>query len=197
MTGASGAVYGVRLLQFLLAAGQRVDLILSRAGGLVLWQECNLDWRDPSRGVAAILGDLGEDGPGTPERLRWFNQDDWFAPMASGSGGRRRMVLCPCSMGSVSAIARGASDNLIERAADVAIKEKWPLILVPREMPLSLLHLENLVQLARLGVTIMPAAPGFYHRPREIQEIVDFVVARILDHLGVNHSLAKAWPPGV
>jgi len=119
--------------------------------------------------------------------------EQWTAPVASGSGAPASMVVCPCSTGTLSAIASGASDNLIERAADVALKERRQLILVPRESPFSAIHLENMLKLARLGVTILPAAPGFYHRPQSVDDLVDFVVARILDQLGVEQTLVKRW----
>lgn len=120
-------------------------------------------------------------------------KEEWFSPVASGSAAPKQMVVCPCSMGTVSAIANGTSDNLLERAADVVIKERGQLILVPRESPFSAIHLENMLKLARLGVTIMPAAPGFYHEPKSIEDLVDFMVARILDHLGVEHELTSRW----
>ena len=120
-------------------------------------------------------------------------KEEWFSPVASGAAAPKQMGVCPCSMGTVSAIANGASDNLLERAADVVIKERGQLILVPRESPFSAIHLENMLKLARLGVTIMPAAPGFYHEPKSIEDLVDFMVARILDHLGVEHELTRRW----
>ena len=119
-----------------------------------------------------------------------------MAPVASGGGAKTRaMVVCPCSMGTLAAIAHGLSDTLIERAADVQIKERRPLILVPREAPFSPIHLENMLQLARLGVVILPAAPGFYHRPERLEDLLDFIVARILEQLGIAHSLLPPWPP--
>ena len=125
--------------------------------------------------------------------LQIFGREEWMAPVASGSNAPQAMVVCPCSAGSLSAIATGASNNLIERAADVMLKEGRKLILVPREMPFSAIHLENMLKLARLGVTIMPANPGFYHRPESVEDMVDFVVARILDHLGIDHTLMRRW----
>ena len=126
-------------------------------------------------------------------QIRVYDKEDWMAPAASGSGAPTAMVVVPCSTGTLSAIASGACNNLIERAADVAIKERRQLILVPREAPFSSIHLENMLKLARLGVTIMPAAPGFYHEPKSIEDLVDFMVARILDHLGVEHELTSRW----
>ncbi|MBF0142220.1 MAG: UbiX family flavin prenyltransferase [Magnetococcales bacterium] len=194
MTGASGAVYGLGLIARLLAAGRSVELMLSAAGCEVLGLECGLDWRLASdREIeAAARGRFGA----AAGKLRYHGRREWSSFLASGSGGRRSMVVCPCSMGTLAAVAGGLSDNLIERAADVAIKERWPLILVPREMPLSAIHLENMLKLARLGVTIMPAAPGFHHRPTGIEGLVDFVVARIMDHLGVAHRLIPPWDGG-
>jgi len=133
---------------------------------------------------------------GCAGRLRVFGNAQWMAPVASGSNAPRAMVVCPCSMGTVAAIAQGHSRSLLERAADVALKEGRRLILVPRETPFSAVHLENLLKLARLGVTILPANPGFYHRPERVEELVDFVVARILDHLDVPHELGRRWGAG-
>jgi len=146
--------------------------------------------------------------PGTPEKMQAylseklnakagqiqvFGREQWFAPVASGSGRKGPMIVCPCSTGTLSAIATGASNNLIERAADVAIKEKRSLILVPRETPFSPIHLENMLKLANMGVTIMPASPGFYHGPESIEDLVDFMVARMLNHLGIEHTLMPLW----
>jgi flavin prenyltransferase len=125
--------------------------------------------------------------------LRAFGREEWFAPVASGSNPPDAMVICPCTMGSLAAIAAGLADNLIERAADVMLKERRPLILVPRETPLSAIHLENMLKLARAGAVILPANPGFYHRPQDVGGVIDFIVARILDHLGVAHALMPRW----
>ncbi|CAI87354.1 putative aromatic acid decarboxylase [Pseudoalteromonas translucida] len=131
-----------------------------------------------------------------PEQLKVYGKDNWFSPVASGSAAPKKMIVCPCSAGTVSAIAVGASDNLLERAADVVIKERGHLILVPRETPFNQIHLENMLKLSRLGVTIMPASPGFYHQPQSIADLVDFMVARILDHLNIEHNLTKRWGYG-
>ena len=125
--------------------------------------------------------------------LSVFGPDEWTAPVASGSGAPKQMVVCPCTMGTLSAIAMGASDNLLERAADVVIKERGSLILVPREMPYSSIHLENMLKLSRMGVTIIPASPGFYTKPQTVADLVDSVVGRILDHLGIEHRLLPRW----
>ena len=126
-------------------------------------------------------------------QLRVFGREEWFAPIASGSNPADSMVICPCTMGTMAEIASGMSQKLIGRAADVMLKENRQLILVPREMPFSTIHLENMLKLARNGVVIMPANPGFYHHPENVQDMVDFVVARILDHLGVAHKLMPRW----
>ena len=193
MTGASGAPYGLRLLEYLLKAGQRVYLMVSAAGQVVLAHETDL--KIPGR-PAEMESFFNTHYGVQPGLLTVLSRDEWFSPPASGSGAPARMVVCPCTSGALSAIASGASDNLIERAADVVIKEQGKLILVPREMPLSAIHLENMLKLARLGVVILPANPGFYHRPKSVGDLVDFVVARILDHLDVAHTLVPPWASG-
>lgn len=190
ITGASGAPYGLRLLEQLLHGGTRVYLMVSPAARVVLKAESDIEL--PQEPVA--VADFFSQCFGTDKKLlQVFGEQDWFAPVASGSAAPRSMVVCPCSSGSLSAIATGASNNLIERAADVMIKERRQLILVPREMPLSAIHLEHMLKLAQLDVTIMPASPGFYHKPQSVDEMVDFVVARILDHLGIKQQLAPRW----
>lgn len=190
LSGASGLAYGLRLLECLLNTGARVHLLTTQAAHVVAAQELNLTL--PSR-AADLEHWLHERYPGSTTKLRVFSREDWFAPMASGTGAGDAMVVCPCSMGTLAAIAQGLSDNLIERAADVMIKENRKLILVPRETPFSALHLENMLKLARLGVTILPANPGFYHHPQRIEDLVDFIVARILDQLGISHELMPRW----
>lgn len=197
LTGASGAYYGLRLVESLLRRQQPVDFIVSDAARLVLQQECGLDIRGAFETVVVALDRYFRSVCAqamAQTRLRYFARDDWMAPMASGSGGAYAMVVCPCSMGTLAAIAHGLSDNLIERAADVIIKEKRTLILVPRETPLSAIHLKNMLSLAKLGVIVLPAAPGFYHRPKKVADLIDFVVARILDQLGITHALVPTWP---
>jgi flavin prenyltransferase len=190
LTGASGMAYGMRLLECLLAADVRVYLLLSQAAHIVAKQEIGV-------ALPARAGDLekqltaglnARDG-----QLRVFGRDDWNAPVASGTNPADAMVVCPCSMGTLAAIAHGLSDNLIERAADVMLKEQKKLILVPREAPFSTLHLENMLTLSRMNVVILPANPGFYHRPQNVGDIVDFIVARILDQLGIPHQLMARW----
>ncbi|MBF0369272.1 MAG: UbiX family flavin prenyltransferase [Magnetococcales bacterium] len=215
LTGASGALYGLRLVEVLLDSGLAVDFLLSEAARVVLERECGLSWQGGDEAVAREVSDYFRVDAG---RLRYFGVRDWFSPLASGSGGVRKMVVCPCSMGTLAAIAGGMSDNLIERAADVTIKEGGDLILVPRETPFSVIHLENMLKLARLGVVILPAAPGFYHGaqggegaqngsvpdqdpPRvaelsapRVSDLVDFLVGRILNRLKIPHKLTRAWP---
>ncbi|MEW5770639.1 MAG: flavin prenyltransferase UbiX [Pseudomonadota bacterium] len=188
LTGASGMAYGMRLLECLLAAGCRVDLLVSQAARIVAKQELDLALPGDN---AALAGQLHGRFPGG--ELNVFGEKEWFAPAASGSNPADAMVVCPCSMGSLAAIAHGLADNLIERAADVMLKERRPLILVPRETPFSLIHLRNMTALAEAGAVILPANPGFYHRPGSVEEVVDFVVARVLDQLGVEHRLMKRW----
>lgn len=189
-TGASGAPYGLRLLECLLQAGNTVFLLISPPAQIVLATETDLKLTGQPKEIAAQLSALYQAAPG---QLEVFGKEQWFAPVASGSNAPRAMVVCPCSTGTLSAIACGASDNLIERAADVMLKERRQLILVPRETPFSAIHLENMLKLARLGVTILPACPGFYHQPQQISDLVDFVVARILDHLAIEHHLTRRW----
>jgi 4-hydroxy-3-polyprenylbenzoate decarboxylase len=190
LTGASGMSYGLRLVEVLIGAGHRVWLLYSQVAQVVARQE--LDWSLPGR-PAEVEADLTARFGATPGQLRVFGREEWFAPPASGSNPPDAMVVCPCTMGSLAAIAAGLSQNLIERAADVVIKEGRKLVLVPRETPFSAIHLENMLKLARLGVCILPANPGFYMRPNSVQDLVDFVVARVLDQLGIDHALVARW----
>jgi len=190
LTGASGMVYGLRLLQCLLESGQPVYLLVSSAARIVLSMESELHVPSQPRDMQAFFNDYFKVKPG---QLQVFGRDQWSAPIASGSGAARAMVVCPCTSGTLAAIANGQSDNLLERAADVMLKEQRKLILVHRETPISAIHLEHMLKLSRLGVTIMPANPGFYHQPESIQDLVDFIVARILDHLDIEHSLTDRW----
>lgn len=183
VTGASGAPYAVRLLEVLAAEGAQVWLIVSSHGWRLLEEEC---------GISSL--------PALQKRIgaRWktiqvFEDDDRGARPASGSARTRGMLVCPCSMATLSAIAHGTSRSLIERAADVTLKERRPLLLVPRETPLSLIHLKNMVAVSEAGATVLPAAPGFYHQPTQVGELVDFVVQRVLDHLGLEVALVKRW----
>lgn len=190
ITGASGAQYALRLLQCLLAAGESVYLMVSEPGQIVIGMETDLAL--PAR-PAEMQRFLVEHYGARPEQLQVFGKKEWTAPVASGTSVPRAMVVCPCTMGTLANIANGISSSLIDRAADVVIKEGRKLIMVPRETPFSAIHLENMLKLARLGVVMLAANPGFYHRPQSIDELIDFVVARILDQLDVAHDLSKRW----
>ena len=185
ITGASGAPYAVRLLEQLLIARQPVQLIVSGHGLRLLRTETDIDT------VEALRVAVGADA--WDALVTVFDDADRGAAPASGSARNRGMVVCPCSMGTVSAISQGTSRSLVERAADVALKERRTLVLVPRETPYSVIHLENMLRLTRAGAVVLPASPGFYHRPSSVAELVDFVVARVLDQLGVEHTLGKRW----
>ncbi|MEW6512801.1 MAG: flavin prenyltransferase UbiX [Pseudomonadota bacterium] len=192
-TGASGLPYGLRLVDCLLAAGSRVWLMYSQAAQIVAKQETDLVLPAQPREAQRILAERFADTQG---RLKVFDRNDWNAPPASGSNPPDAYVVCPCTMGTLAEIAAGTAKDLITRAADVVLKEGKPLILVPRETPFSALHLENMLKLARAGAVILPPSPGFYHRPADIGGLVDFVVARILDRLGVPHELMPRWGDG-
>jgi len=185
ITGASGAPYAVRLLRALNESATPVRLIISGYGWRLLAEESGIEGEAELRAATSDWS-----------RVELYDPLDRGATPASGSARSRGTVICPCSMGTLASIAAGTSRNLIERAADVALKERRPLILVPRETPLSLVHLENMLRLTRAGATILPAAPGFYHRPQTMSELVDFVVARILDHVGVEHEVGRRWRSG-
>ena len=189
ITGASGAPYAVRLIESLAAAARPVQLIVSSHGFRLLDTEMGIKTiEELRRRVGGRAWDM---------HVTVFDDGDRGAAPASGSALNDGMVICPCSMGTLSAIAAGSSRSLVERAADVALKERRKLILVPRETPLSAIHLENMLRLTNAGAVVMPAAPGFYHRPTSIDDLVNFVVARVLDHLGVTHSLVSRWSAGV
>lgn len=189
-TGASGAPYGMRLLQVLLAADYEVFLLISSAAKVVLATEHGIKLSaNEERAKQTLTTELGV----ATSKLHICGKDDWFSAVASGSAAPRQMVVCPCSMGSLAAIAHGMSNNLLERAADVVLKERGQLLLVVRETPLSSIHLENMLKVTQAGATIMPAAPGFYHRPNTVDDLIDFMVARILDHLGIEQQLQPRW----
>jgi 4-hydroxy-3-polyprenylbenzoate decarboxylase len=190
LTGASGAQYGLKLLQCLLEAGEIIYLMLSKPAQVVISMETELNL--PGRASEIRRFFLNYYG-GRPEQLQVYGKEEWTAPVASGSAITRAMVVCPCTTGTLASIACGTSDNLIDRAADVILKESRPLILVVRETPFSAIHLENMLKLARCGATILPANPGFYHRPVRAEDLVDFVVARVLDQLGIAHELLPRW----
>ncbi|MDY6797332.1 MAG: flavin prenyltransferase UbiX [Pseudomonadota bacterium] len=190
ITGASGAPYGLRLLQCLVAANCRVHVMISRAAQVVIATETDLSLGGSSGSQQQTLEQYSQARPG---QIHVLGREAWFSPPASGSGERAPLVVCPCSTGTLSALANGASDNLIERAGDVALKERRKLILVPREAPYSEVHLENMLKLTRMGAVILPASPGFYHHPAAIGDLVDFIVARILDHLDLPQDLMPRW----
>jgi len=190
ITGASGIAYALRLLECLVAAKVRVYLMISKPGQMVIGMESNL--KLPGR-AAEIQGFLTEHLRAAHGQLEVFGQDQWTAPVASGSGAPDAMAICPCTTGTLAAVACGTSRSLLERAADVMLKERRKLILVVRETPLSEIHLQNMLALARMGAVIMPANPGFYHRPQQIEGLVDFIVARVLDHMGIEHTLLPRW----
>lgn len=189
-TGASGAPYGLRLLECLLAAKQQVYLMVSTPAQVVISTETALKLPGQAKEMAAFLSQHFNAQPG---QLQVFAKNQWMAPVASGSNAPDAMVVCPCSTSTLSSIACGASNSLIERAADVMLKEQKKLILMVREAPFSSIHLENMLKLSRMGCVIMPASPGFYHQPTEIAHLIDFMVARILDHLNIEHQLVERW----
>jgi 4-hydroxy-3-polyprenylbenzoate decarboxylase len=195
ITGASGGVYAIRLLEVLLRTGRTVHVTLSPSGAAVLKQELglqvDLEHFRPGMLLASEADPPDEQVYGG--RLLYYHYQDFFAPMASGSFLNAGMVVCPCSGGTLSGIAQGASNNLIQRAADVQFKERRKLIVVPRETPLSSIHLENMKRIADAGGIVLPAMPGWYHGVQSLQDLIDFVVARILDQLGIEHTLMKRW----
>lgn len=209
ITGASGCVYAIRLIQLLLATGQNLHVVVSDAARQVMARELEAAFPGNSASTPEWLAMIEQtfSGPiGTawgyprpfefaavPGTIRSYASSDYSAGIASGSFRTRGMVICPCSMGTLSAIATGASTNLIQRASDVHLKERRPLVLVPRETPLNLIQLENMTRVCNAGATVMPSMPGFYHKPLQIADLIDFVVARILDHLQVEHTLIERW----
>ena len=190
ITGASGAAYGLRLLEVLLASDVRVQLMISAPGRMVIAEETGLRLPSKATDIATILAARFAAADGL---LHVYAKEDWFAPVASGSNPPDAMVVCPCTTGTLAEIAAGTSRTLIERAADVALKERRRLILVVRETPFSQVHLENMLRVARAGAIVMPANPGFYHRPEAVEDLVDYMVARVLDHLSVAHDLVPRW----
>lgn len=188
ITGASGSVYGLRLTSELLRAGCQVSLLLSEPGRQVLNHETGLDWSpEPAERQQQVRAHFSS------ERMTCLDNGNLFAAVASGSNPADAMVIAPCSMGTVGRVAAGLSETLLERAADVMLKERRPLLLVPRETPLSVIHLENLLRLARAGAVIVPAMPAFYHTPQSLDDLVDFVVGKVLDQLGIEHELFRRW----
>ncbi len=190
ITGASGVQYSFRLLQYLLQHDVCVYLMISKAAQVVIGMETDIQLGARCNDIERRLAQRFQCADG---QLRVFGEQEWTAPPASGNNAIDAMVVCPCSMGALSAIATGASNNLIERAADVMLKERKRLILVPRETPYSVIHLENMLTLSRIGAVIVDANPGFYNVPDSIDDLVDFVVAKILDQLLIEHSLIPKW----
>ena len=189
-TGASGMPYGIRLLECLLEAGCRVQLLYSQVAQIVARQEMALELPARATETQTFFRERYAALPGT---LEVYGREEWFAPVASGSNPPDAMVVCPCTMGTLASIAQGLASNLIERAADVVLKEGRKLVLVPRETPFSAIHLENMLRLSRAGAVILPPNPGFYHHPESVEDIVDYVVARILDQVAVPHALMQRW----
>ena len=189
-TGASGMPYGIRLLECLLEAGCHVQLLYSQVAQIVARQEMDLELPGRAADTETFFRNRFAGLPGT---LAVYGREEWFAPVASGSNPPDAMIVCPCTMGTLAAIAQGLASNLIERAADVVLKEGRKLILVPRETPFSAIHLENMLRLSRAGAIILPPNPGFYHHPQSVGDLVDFVVARLLDQVGVEHALMRRW----
>jgi 4-hydroxy-3-polyprenylbenzoate decarboxylase len=192
ITGASGSIYGVRLLQYLLMNGHKVYLTLTKEGSLILKEEVGYDWQEYQKEIE-IEKKIKKDLRLRKANLHYFREDDLSAPISSGSVTIDAMIVIPCSMKSLSGIACGYANNLVERAADVMLKEGRTLILVPRETPLNSIHLRNMLTLSEMGVKIIPAMPAFYSCPKKIDDIVDFVVGKVLDSLGVENNLFRRW----
>jgi len=190
ITGASGSIYGLRLLQWLVQSGRPVYLMVSQAGQIVLRMEQGIEVPATPEAATRWFSERYDAAPG---QIRVFGRQQWTAPVASGSNPPEAMVVCPCTTGTLASIAAGISNDLIDRAADVALKERRKLILVVRETPFSEIHLENMLKLTRMGAVVMPANPGFYHHPQTLDDLADFMVARVLDHLGIGHELMPRW----
>ncbi|WP_413693801.1 flavin prenyltransferase UbiX [Psychromonas sp. KJ10-2] len=190
VTGASGSGYFLRLLQTMVDANVKVYLLLSEAAQIVLKTEVEEDWPVEIDALNTFLVSRFNSKEG---QIVALTAKDWFSPVASGSSAPKKMVVCPCSCGTLASIAQGLSNNLIERAADVVFKERGQLIVMPREAPFSTLHLKNMLTLSELGATVMPLAPGFYHKPTSILELQDFMVARVMDHLKIEHQTSQRW----
>ncbi|WP_428085893.1 flavin prenyltransferase UbiX [Candidatus Thioglobus sp.] len=190
LTGASGMPYAITLLKELIKTQEKIYVMISQAASIVIAMETDLNLGSDTKIIEKNLSEYLDAKDG---QIEVFSKNQWTAPVASGSNPPRAMVVCPCTMSTLSAIANGHGDNLMHRAADVVIKEQKKLILVPRETPYSAIHLENMLKLARLGVVIMDANPAFYQNPKTIDDLVSFVVARILDHLDVEHNILPPW----
>ncbi len=190
MTGASGAAYTLRLFECLLAEGIHVQFLTSKPGQIVVGTETDLKLTgNPQR----MRRTLAEYFKVDESQISVYAKDQWSAPPASGSSVADAMVVCPCTTGSLASIAAGTSDNLIHRAADVALKERKTLIIMPREAPFSTIHLENMLRLSQAGAVILPPNPGFYHGVNSIEDLIDFVVARVLDQLGIDNNISPRW----
>ena len=190
MTGASGAQYGLRLLEVLLQSGVRVDLMLSQPAQVVIGLETDLQLPGRPREIERYLAERYAAKAG---QLNVFGEKQWTAAIASGSGVNEVMVICPCTTGTLAAVATGQSRSLMERAADVTLKERKKLIAVVRETPFSEIHLEHMLKLSRMGAVMLPANPGFYHHPESVDEIIDFIVARVIDHIGLEQNISPRW----
>jgi 4-hydroxy-3-polyprenylbenzoate decarboxylase len=190
LTGASGSAYALRLLECLVEANYQVYVLVSSAARIVLDTEVALKLPAAPDAATQVLTKRYQ---AKAEQIQVFGKEQWFSPVASGSAAPKTMVVCPCSTGTLAAVSQGMSDNLLERAADVVIKERGQLIMMVRETPLSTIHLQNMLTLSQMGVTIMPAAPGFYHNPESINDLVDFMVGRVLDHLGIDQKIMPRW----
>jgi len=190
LTGASGIQYGLRLIECLVQANCEVYVLMSKPAKVVMGMDTDLPV--PAR-TADVEKDFSERYGAAPGQLKAFGQEQWTAPVASGSGAPDSMVVCPCTTGTLAAIAAGNCNNLLERAADVVLKERRQLILMPREMPFSTIHLENMLRLANAGAVIMPPNPAFYQLPKTVDDLIDFVVARVLDQLDVPQTLMPKW----
>ncbi len=190
ITGASGAGYVLRLIECLVEANYQIYLLCSSAGRIVLDTEMNIKIPSSPNAASQFFMQYYQ---AKSKQIIVFGKEEWFSPVASGSAAPHQMVVCPCSTGTLAAISQGMSDNLIERAADVVIKERGQLILLVRETPFSTIHLQNMLSLSQQGVVIMPATPGFYHKPESINDLIDFMVGRILDHLGIEQKIMPKW----
>jgi len=185
ITGASGAIYGVRFVQTLLRGGHTVHFLMTGAAWQVLYYELHMDTSDKQKCLDELFGGY--------ENFYYHSQQDFSASIASGSAQNDGMIIIPCSMGTLAKISHGISSNLLERAADVVLKERRKLVIVPRESPLSSIHLENMKRVSDLGGIIVPAMPGFYHNPESMDDLINFVVGKVLDQVGVNHDLFTRW----
>jgi 4-hydroxy-3-polyprenylbenzoate decarboxylase len=190
ITGASGSAYALRLIECLVAANVQIYVLCSSAARVVFDTEVGLKLPASPDAATKFLSDKFK---AKPSQITVFGKEQWFSPVASGSAAPKKMIVCPCSTGTLAAISQGMSDNLIERGADVVIKERGQLILVVRETPFSTIHLQNMLTLSQMGVTVMPAAPGFYHNPQSINDLIDFMVGRMLDHLNIDQSIMPRW----